>query len=147
MPPPGDRERHSIPDLVPHTGVARLLTEIVFEGPGIIDALGEIPAAYPLLMDGRAPSFLGIELGAQAAAALGTLQWVAENGERGARVGYLVRIREAEFLAPELPVATPLRVTARLEGSLPPLALHRVSISVGGVDVVRALLSTYSELR
>jgi predicted hotdog family 3-hydroxylacyl-ACP dehydratase len=147
MPPVRDRGGALIPGLVPHTGVARFLTEIVLDEPGFIEAIGVIPAVHPLVTPCGAPCFLGLELGAQAAAALETLTRRAEDGEHGARIGYLVRIREAEFLKPELPTDTPLGVTARLERGVRPLGIHRVCVSVGGVDFLRAVLGTYSEAR
>jgi predicted hotdog family 3-hydroxylacyl-ACP dehydratase len=147
MSPLPERGRYPVPDLVPHRGIARLLTAIVSVEPGFIDALGEIPAAYPLVADGRAPCFVGIELAAQAAAALGALGWREEGREHEARIGYLVRVREAELLRPQLPIETPLRVTARVEASMQPLAILRVAVSVGGADFLRALISTFSESR
>lgn len=141
-----DRRRLLDSGLVPHTGMARLLTEIVLDGPGFIEAIGVIPARYPLMTPSGAPCFLGLELGAQAAAALEALTRLAED-EDGARIGYLVRIREAEFLKPTLPADTPLCVTARLERSVRPLGIHRVCVRVGRVDFLRAVLGTYIEAR
>ncbi len=79
-------------------------------------------------MGGGAPSFLGLELGAQAAAAMDALVRSRDASDREPSVGYLVRVREASFLVPHLPVDTTLRVTARLEGAALPLALHRITV-------------------
>lgn len=140
------KSRRLAADLVPHGVAARLLTEIVRHEPGFIEAIGEIPATYPLATASGAPCFLGLELAAQAAAALHALMRVADDGP-ARRVGYLVRIREASFLRPELPTGTPLGVTARLEEAVAPLGVHRVCVSVGGVDYLRAVISTLSELQ
>lgn len=130
--------------LLPHRGTARLLTEVVRSAPGFVEATGSVSVSHPLSAGNRVPSFLGLELGAQAAAALEALSRGAETGDGGPRVGYLVRIRTANFLQPYLPVDTPLGVTARLEGAAPPLAIYRISITVAGVEFVHATLSTHS---
>jgi predicted hotdog family 3-hydroxylacyl-ACP dehydratase len=133
-----------VDDLLPHTGTARLLTDVLRSGPGFIEATGRVPAAHPLVASGRAPCFLGLELGAQAAAALEALERAAAAGERAPHVAYLVRVREADFSSPSLPVDMPLHVTAVLSGAAPPLAIYRIGVGVGGVESLRAILSTHS---
>jgi predicted hotdog family 3-hydroxylacyl-ACP dehydratase len=83
-------------------------------------------------------------MGAQAAAAMEAIGCAAPETDHHVRVGYLVRIREAGFAQPDLPVETPLHITATLEGGAPPLAVYRISVAVGGVEVVWAVLSTLS---
>lgn len=136
-----------VDELLPHAGTARLLTEVLRSGPGFIEATGRVPAAHPLVAGGRAPCFLGLELGAQAAAALEALERIAASGDRAPHVGYLVRVREAAFSSPDLPVDTPLHVNALLSGAAPPLAIYRIAVSVGGVESLRATLSTHSGTR
>jgi predicted hotdog family 3-hydroxylacyl-ACP dehydratase len=138
-----DSRPRSIGDLLPHTGTARLLTDVLRSGPGFIEATGLVPAAHPLAAGGRASCFLGLELGAQAAAALEALERAAASGDRAPHIGYLVRVREAAFSSPSLPVDTPLHVEALLSGAAPPLAIYRIGVSVDGVESVRATLSTY----
>jgi predicted hotdog family 3-hydroxylacyl-ACP dehydratase len=135
-----------VDDLLPHTGTARLLTDVVRSGPGFIEATGRVPATHPLVAAGRAPCFLGLELGAQAAAALEALERAA-RGDRAPRIGYLVRVRESAFSSPSLPVDTPLSVTAHLSGAAPPLAIYRIGVSVRGVESLSATLSTHSGAR
>ena len=130
---------------MPHGVAARLLTGIVSTSRDGSRRRRD-PRRLPARDAGAAPCFLGLELGAQAAAALDALMRAADGGP-AMRVGYLVRVREASFLAPQLPIDTPLRVTARLEGAAPPLAVHRICVSVGGVDYLRAVISTQSGLR
>ena len=131
------------PELLPHRGTARLLTEIVRWRRDFVEAIGEVSAAHPLASAEGAPSFLGLELGAQAAAALEALERSASTGDRAPTTGYLVRVHEATFLMPDLPIETPLYVTAQLEGAAPPLAIYRITIAVDGMEFVRARLSTY----
>jgi predicted hotdog family 3-hydroxylacyl-ACP dehydratase len=130
-------------DLLPHTGIARLLTNIVRSGPGFVEATGRVSALHPLVAGDRAPCFLGLELGAQAAAALAALERAAATGDHAPGTGYLVRVREATFLRPDLPVDAPLAVTAHLTGAAHALAIYRIRVSVGGVESLRATLSTY----
>lgn len=139
-----DSDCSAVAELLPHTGAARLLTRIVRNDSGLIEATGLVPAAHPLVRAGRAPCFLGLELGAQAAAAQEALGRAASSGEPAARIGQLARVREADFLRPDLPIDTPLRVTAKLEAEAAPLAIYRISVSVNGVEFLRAILSTHS---
>ena len=139
----GDRFVACGPELLPHRGTARLLTDIVRWGPDFIEAIGEVSAAHPLASANGAPCFLGLELGAQAAAALEALARTASTGDRGPRTGYLVRVHEGTFLKSALPIDAPLFVTARLEGAAPPLAIYRITIAVDGIEFARGRLSTY----
>jgi len=132
------------PELLPHSGTARLLTAVARSGRDFIEAICQVPAAHPLVTSGRAPGFLGLELGAQAAAALEAIDRRGASGDSAPRIGYLVRVREAVFLMPDLPIETPLVVTAHLEGAAPPLAVYRITVGAGGVEFLRATLSTYS---
>ena len=87
-------------------------------GGDFVEAICQVPASHPLASGGRAPCFLGLELGAQAAAVLEALDRAMATGDRAPRVGYLVRVREATFLQPDFPVETPLFVTARSNAHL-----------------------------
>lgn len=129
--------------LLPHTGLARLLRTIRESDASSIDATGEIPAAHPLVRDGRAPAFLAIELGAQAAAAMSALAGQGEGGSGPIR-GRLVRVTVARFLQATLPVDTSLDVTARLVASAAPLAIYDVDVACAGAPQVTATISTYA---
>jgi predicted hotdog family 3-hydroxylacyl-ACP dehydratase len=132
---------------MPHRGTALLLTGIERSEPELIEAVAMIPASYPLVDDAGAPSFLGLELGAQAAAAMAALSEPEEGGGALSRAGYLVRVREASFLAAHLPIDTPLSVTARLEGTALPLTIHRITGACGDLVLVRALLGLHRGAR
>src|SRR4249919_2252822 len=77
----GDRRTESVEALLPHTGTARLLTDVVRAEPRFIVATGRIPAAHPLAVGNLAPCFLGLEMGAQAAAALEALLQSASSAD------------------------------------------------------------------
>ena len=135
----------NVADLVPHTGVARLLTNIVASAPDVVEATGVIPPGHPLAADGLAPAFLAIELGAQAAAAMESLGRPVAPGRRAARqLGSLVRVREARFERALLPVDVPIHVTARLEAAAPPLAIYRIVSTLYGAAVLDAVISTHA---
>ena len=138
-----DRAGASGPELLPHRGTARLLSEVVRWGEDFIEAIGMVPVAHPLASVDGAPCFLGLELGAQAAAVLEALGRAALTGDQVPRTGLLVRVHEATFLMSDLPLETPLFVMAQLEGAAPPLAIYRMSVAVDGAELLRARLSTW----
>ena len=132
----------AIESLLPHRGPALLVESVAEVGANAIECWGRVPPESPFAADGKAPAFLGLEMGAQAAAVLEALQRLQEGASRP-RVGYLVGIRDARF-AGELPVGHRLRVLARAAGGAPPLALYEVSVREDGVEFARGLLSTYA---
>jgi predicted hotdog family 3-hydroxylacyl-ACP dehydratase len=135
--------RLSAAGLLPHTQTARLLDEIVCYGDGFIEAVGHIPGAHPLAQDGLAPCFLGLDMGAQAAAALEALERAAATGTAAARMGQLVRVRSASFARAHLPTDAPLAISARLIGAAPPLAIYEIRVGLASVEALRATISTY----
>ena len=142
---PTSKPLPAVADLLPHTGVARLLTEVLDVSTTAIRATGRIPAGHPLAKAGAATSLLAVEIGAQAAAAMEAIgRPGAPHTAPEAQAGSLVRIREARFDRPSLPVDTPLEVTADLMGSAPPLAIYRVRVTLDASVVVEATISTYS---
>lgn len=130
-------------ELLPHTGMARLVTAVVGCDAVSVTAVGVIPAAHPLVHEGRAPAFLAIELGAQAAAAMEAMARRADH-RPGPVSGRLVRVRDAQFAPGTLPVETPLEVTAQVLAMALPLAVYRIRVCLDGVERVTATLSTYA---
>ncbi len=112
--------------LIPHAPPARLVRTA---------SLAVIPEDNPFVEAGRAPAFVGLEAGAQAAALLEAL--ARSSGEP--RIGYVVAIRNARFRTPWLPAGRPLPVTVKPAGSAPPLSIYEVSVG----EVVTGLVSTY----
>jgi predicted hotdog family 3-hydroxylacyl-ACP dehydratase len=136
----------AVEPLLPHRDPARLVRVIVEVSADHdrIHCIAVIPAGHPLAAGERAPAFLGLEAGAQAAAALEALsRRDDEDAGPGPRLGYLVGVREATFHAPDLPVAAPLAVTVRAAGSAPPLAVYEVQIEGDGAVLVTGTISTY----
>lgn len=112
--------------LIPHAPPALLVRTT---------SVAVIPGDNPFVEAGRAPAFVGLEAGAQAAALLEALGRV--SGEP--RIGYVVAIRNARFRTPWLPAGRPLPVTVKPAGSAPPLSIYEVSVG----EVVAGLVSTY----
>lgn len=116
-----------LPDgLVPHAPPALLMRT---------GQVAVIPEDNPFVKAGRAPAFVGLEAGAQAAAVLEAQ--ARSSGEP--RIGYVVAIRNARFRTPWLPAGRPLPVTVKPAGSAPPLSIYEVSVG----EVVTGLVSTY----
>jgi 3-hydroxymyristoyl/3-hydroxydecanoyl-(acyl carrier protein) dehydratase len=112
-------------DLIPHAPPALLVRT---------PRVAVIPEDNPFVQAGRAPAYVGLDAGAQAAALLEALGRAGEP-----RIGYVVAIRNARFRASWLPVGRPLPIAVSPAGSAPPLTIYEVS--VGGV--VSGLISTY----
>lgn len=129
--------------VVPQTGVARMLCEVVRADDATIAATAVIDPAHPLVTDGTAPAYLGLEIGAQAAAALAALTAGADEPPR-AIGGRLVRVRDAVFAEPSLPAGVAIAVTAACTGACAPLSTYRVEVRVGAAVAVAATISTYT---
>jgi 3-hydroxyacyl-[acyl-carrier-protein] dehydratase len=129
------------PILLPHAPPARLVRGVLeVSAAGIVCAAG-IPPSHPLAAAGRAPALLGIEAAAQAAAVLEAL--ARREEDPAPRIGYLVGIREARFAVPSLPIDRPFRVSARLQGSAPPLSIYEIEVG----EAVTATVSTFLATR
>jgi predicted hotdog family 3-hydroxylacyl-ACP dehydratase len=130
--------------LVPHRGKALFLRRVAaWDAEGIV-CVAVIPEGHALVRGGRAASFVGLEVAAQATAALRTLSGVAKEAEEGPGRGYLVGVREARFTGGWLPAGTELRASARRSGSAGPLAVYEVRVASAGVECLVAVMSTYA---
>jgi predicted hotdog family 3-hydroxylacyl-ACP dehydratase len=127
--------------LIPHRGAALLVEAVDSVSPDGISCWGRVRPESPFAAEGWAPSFLGLEMGAQAAALFEALR--REHHEGGPRLGYLVGIREASLSA-DLPVDRRVHVTARAAGGAGPLGVYDVSVDLDGVEFSRGLLSTFA---
>jgi predicted hotdog family 3-hydroxylacyl-ACP dehydratase len=133
--------------LVPHRGSARLVERVVAWRDDSLECVGRIPPESPFVSGGSAPSFVGLEFAAQAAAAHEALGRRRAGGATDVVVGYLVGIKEARFGVTRLRVGADLRGTVRLVGGAPPLAIYAVRVELAGVECVSATFSTYGAAR
>jgi predicted hotdog family 3-hydroxylacyl-ACP dehydratase len=128
------------PILLPHAPPARLVHGVLEASAAEIVCGAEIPPSHPLAAAGRAPALLGIEAAAQAAAVLESL---ARREDSVPRIGYLVGVREARFAVPSLATDRPFRVSARLQGSAPPLSIYEIAVGEPGHEAVTGTVSTF----
>lgn len=129
--------------MLPHTGNAQLVTAILSCGDGVVEAKASIPSGHPLCTGARAPAFLGVEVGAQAAAAMEALDRTGHTNSPATRIGQLVRVREATLLVSDLPVEKTLLVTARLDGAAPPVAIYQIEVRVDDAVAMRAVITIH----
>ncbi|HXV77556.1 MAG TPA: hypothetical protein VD788_14680 [Candidatus Polarisedimenticolaceae bacterium] len=129
--------------LLPHDGVARFVDRVLELDADRIVCAGRIPEGSPFAVAGRAPSFLAIELAAQAAALLECAR--REGPSRRARLGYLVRVRRAEFGGPFLAVEQTLRVHVRRSAAAPPLYRYDAEVESAGERCFAGSISTFVE--
>jgi hypothetical protein len=159
---------------VPQTGVARMIRDVVRAEGTLIAATAVIEPTHPLVAGGVAPAYLGIEIGAQAAAALAAS--TAGAGEPGRAIGGRLALDDAGdevvllapdgsladavafgagdytalgligplFAQPSLPTGVVLDVTAECTGAFAPLATYRVEVRQAGAVAVAATISTYT---
>ncbi len=126
---------------VPHAPPALLVESLLARGPAGARACGLVPAVSAFAVGAVAPSYLGLEIAAQAAALVEALG--RERGKGGPRVGYLVAIRQARCYARTLPVGVPLDVFVLPAGSAPPLSIYEIRVEREGRLLVSGTISTW----
>lgn len=109
----------------------------------IASCRARIPADSPFVTDGLAPCLVGIDVAAQAAAALEALLRAGPSADRASRVGYVVGIRGARFETATLPAEADLTVAVRLLESASALAVHEVELRLGSTRAMSAVLTTF----
>ncbi len=129
-------------DLVPHRGSALLLRRVLRCEGDSIECVGVIPGTSPFVRDGQAPAFVGLELAAQAAAALQALE--SSIGPGKPQPGYLVGVREAHFEVASIPADCEIHARVRRTGRAGPLSVHEVAVELAGTGCVRGVISTYA---
>jgi predicted hotdog family 3-hydroxylacyl-ACP dehydratase len=137
-----DRTGWAPETLIPHRGEALFLREILWHEGGTLECVGVIPGSSPFVHEGQAPSFVGLELAAQAAAALQMLE-CSERPLAPPR-GYLVGVREARFTSPWIPADREIHTRVRRTGQAGPLTVHEILVEVAGCECVAGEISTYA---
>jgi predicted hotdog family 3-hydroxylacyl-ACP dehydratase len=102
--------------------------------------MAAVPADSPLAAAGHAPSFVVLEMAAQAAAALAALE---RRGPSGPRQGYLVGARNATFNRPFLAPGELVRVTVQPTGTAGSLAVYDFTAHAGEALLAGGTISTY----
>ena len=135
-----------IDSLLPHAGLALYLTRIVESDESQIVCEAAIDPESPF-RDRAAdtfPAFLGLEMGAQAAAAHEGVLRASSGDEAEPTGGFVVRIRRATFARPALAAGTSYRASARLLEAAPPLRTYAVRLEAEGEVLVEGEVSTFA---
>jgi predicted hotdog family 3-hydroxylacyl-ACP dehydratase len=117
-----------IETLIPHRLPARVVEAVLERVADLITCRGRISPDHPLAHAGKVPAHVGLEMGAQAAAALAVLLARDEDPSFRTGMGYLVGIRGARFNVLALRTDRDHRVVVRRSGSAGPLALFEIEI-------------------
>jgi predicted hotdog family 3-hydroxylacyl-ACP dehydratase len=129
--------------LIPQAGVARLVQAVLDLREDGIDCAGRIPVRHPLVQAGAVPSFMGLEMAAQAAAVFEALRRRERDERTDPRVGFLVSLRDVRLNVPTLPAEVSLVASIRSLGGAAPLALYQVRVLHGDVVGVQGTLGTF----
>lgn len=117
-----------IESLIPHRRPARMVEAVLERLGDLITCSARVAETHPLTLAGTVPSILGLEMGAQAAAALSVLLARDHDPSFRTGMGYLVGIRKALLSAAQLHTGRDYRVVARCSGSAGPLALFEIEV-------------------
>jgi predicted hotdog family 3-hydroxylacyl-ACP dehydratase len=129
------------PKRLPHSGPALLIERVAAVEDDVIHCIGRVPPDSPFRSGAEVPAYLGIEMGAQAAALQDLL---ARDAQCDAEAhGFIVAVRTASFQRAQLPADAAFEVEARREVSMPPLHHFSLRVSLDGNVVVEAEVSTY----
>ena len=138
------RRLPSISDLVPHRGRSIFVEAVVELRADGLECRARIPPEHALARNGFAPTFVGLEAAAQAAAAWEALRVAQDESRRTPpRVGYLVKVGNVRAATPMLPVDTPLTVAIEADGGAGTLSLYRVRVALRGEAVLDGTIGTY----
>ena len=127
-------------EILPHGAAILFLQRILHADEDRLRGVGRLPHGSVFVGNRSAPSTLGIELAAQAAAAheglrRGRTEWKRMDG-------YLIGARDVELVAPELPAEKDLEVEVYKQRSLPPLHYYGFQVQHAGRRMLAGTLST-----
>jgi len=134
--------------LLPQTGPARLIDEVVCRDERGATCLASVPSGSPFRRgsaDAQTVSpCVAIEMGAQAAAFVGSQDDSVQGLGKWASAVYLVGIRETRFHLTALPADEIYRIRATRQQIAPPLRVYSFEVSLGDLIVAEGSVSTYS---
>jgi 3-hydroxymyristoyl/3-hydroxydecanoyl-(acyl carrier protein) dehydratase len=128
--------------LLPHRPPMRFITAVERELSDGLECEARISTECGLVSDGRAHPLLGLEAAAQTAAAWEALRRSRESGSAGARIGYVVAMRDAVFYTSDIPADVSFSVRARLVALALPLTHYGVEVALRGEVVARGTIAT-----
>lgn len=128
--------------LLPHRPPMRLVESVVRETAHGLVCMARVGPDCCLARDGVAPALAGVEAAAQTAALWEALRR-SRSGSAGARIGYLVALREASFYAEHVAADAPFLAAVQLEAAAPPLTHYRIEAWQSGQPLLRGTIATY----
>ena len=128
--------------LLPHRPPMRFITGVERELSDGLECEARISTECGLVSHGQAHPLLGLEAAAQTAAAWEALRRSREPGCAGARIGYVVAMRDAVFYTSGIPVDVPFSVRARLVALALPLTHYGVEVALRGEVVALGKIAT-----
>ena len=102
--------RDAAAQFLPHRHPAHLVTEIHESSEESLSCTGMFPQDHPMVVDGRLPTFLGIEPAAQAAATHIAILATESGREIDELDGVLAGARNVRIHRPWLPAGTELQI-------------------------------------
>ena len=133
----------ALDDLMPHRPPMRFLAKISHASERSLHGTARIPGGCAMARNGLASPLAAVEAGAQAAAAWEALHRWRSGGEASPRMGYLVALRDVDFLVASVPAERDLSVAIELESAAPPLTHYRIDVRLDGAPLVRGTLATF----
>jgi predicted hotdog family 3-hydroxylacyl-ACP dehydratase len=126
---------------LPHTGVARFLVAVLESGEEKAVCLARVPDGSPFVTEGRVPSFVLLDVAAQAAAAVGA----AAPDSSASKAAYLVGAKNVLLAPGGFRAGADLTVTVRRETGSGPLTVARASVTEGDRELFSGVLSLFTE--
>lgn len=134
--PPIDR-------LLPHREPMQFVQRVLHHDDERILCTARIPPACPLVRNGHAPAILAVEAAAQAAGVREALARLAVGRADCAPSGYLVSLRDVEFVAATIQADVPFVVTVRLQFASLPLSTYAIEAGTDSQSILRGTIGTF----
>jgi 3-hydroxymyristoyl/3-hydroxydecanoyl-(acyl carrier protein) dehydratase len=129
--------------LLPHRPPMRFVVGVVSESADGLVGKARIPEACGLVHAGTAPAIAVVEAAAQCAALWEALGRMRAGGAAGARIGYLVSLRDVRLHEARVPAETGFRVNIALEEAAMPMTWYRMRVALGAREIATGTIATY----
>jgi predicted hotdog family 3-hydroxylacyl-ACP dehydratase len=130
-------------DLLPHRPPMRFVSGVMSESADGLACTARIPSGCGLVQAGAAPALAAVEAAAQCAALWEALTRARKAGAGGARVGYLVSLRDVRLHAARVPADTAFGVRIALEQAAMPMTWYRMRATLGAGEIASGVIATY----
>jgi 3-hydroxymyristoyl/3-hydroxydecanoyl-(acyl carrier protein) dehydratase len=129
--------------LLPHRPPMRFVVGVVSESADGLVGKARIPEACGLVHAGTAPAIAVVEAAAQCAALWEALGRMRAGGAAGARIGYLVSLRDVRLHEARVPAETGFCVNIALEEAAMPMTWYRMRVALGAREIATGTIATY----